>query len=64
LEKIVEFLEPFKDITVKMSASLNSTVFWIIPLFNIIIDHVEDAASAVDGPGKLLRISIVFKNPL
>jgi hypothetical protein len=63
LEKIAEFLEPFKDIMVKMSASLNSTVFWIIPLFNIIIDHVEDAASAVEvenGPGKLLRISIVF----
>jgi len=50
-----------------MSASLNSTVFWIISLFNIIIDHVKDATSAVkveNSPSKLLIISIVFKNLL
>ncbi|CAG8521544.1 3775_t:CDS:10, partial [Ambispora gerdemannii] len=42
LEKVAEFLKPFKDHTVKISASLN----WIIPLFSIIIiDHVEDAIS-------------------
>jgi hypothetical protein len=43
LEKIANFLQPFKDLTVKMSASSYSTVFIIIPLFNIIIDHMEDA---------------------
>lgn len=42
LEKIGEFLEPFKDLTVKMSSSKNSTVYHIIPLFNIVMDHVED----------------------
>ncbi|CAG8778908.1 15653_t:CDS:1, partial [Gigaspora rosea] len=45
LEKIVEFLEPFKDLTTKMSSSTYSTAFWVIPLFNIIINHVEDVAS-------------------
>ncbi|CAG8838859.1 7712_t:CDS:2, partial [Gigaspora margarita] len=44
-EKIVEFLEPFKDLTTKMSSSTYSTAFWFIPLFNIIINHVEDIAS-------------------
>jgi len=46
LEKIATFLQPFKDLTVKMSASSYSTVFMIIPLFNIIIDHVEDTEEA------------------
>ncbi|CAG8716855.1 5430_t:CDS:2, partial [Gigaspora rosea] len=31
LEKIVEFFEPFKDLTIKMSSSSSSTAFWIIP---------------------------------
>jgi hypothetical protein len=46
LEKITEFLEPFKDLTVKMSSGTYSTVYHIIPYFNIIMDHVEDAASS------------------
>ena len=46
LEKIATFLQPFKDLTVKMLASSYSTVFMIIPLFNIIIDHVEDTEDA------------------
>ena len=53
LNKIAEFLEPFKDITIKMSTSLNSTAFWIIPLFNIIIDHVEDAASDAETKNEI-----------
>jgi hypothetical protein len=44
---MADFLEPFKDLTVKMSASLISTAFSIIPLFNIIIDHIEDAIPEV-----------------
>lgn len=32
-----------------MSASSYSTVSHIIPLFNIVIDHVEDAASGSGG---------------
>ena len=44
-----------------MSASSYSTVSWIIPLFNIIINHVEDTASNADnGCGKVLKISIVL----
>lgn len=45
LEKIADFLEPFKDLTLKMSSSSQSTAYLIIPLFNIIIDHVEDTSS-------------------
>jgi len=45
LEKIGEFLEPFKDLTIKMSSSSYCTAFWIIPLFNIILNHVKDVAS-------------------
>jgi hypothetical protein len=39
---------PFKELTVKMSSSSISTVYNIIPLFNLIMDHVEDMAEA-DG---------------
>ena len=46
LEKIATFLQPFKDLTVKMSTSSYSTVFMIILLFNIINDHVEDTKVA------------------
>ena len=49
LEKIAEFLEPFKDLTIKMSVASHSTVFNIIPLFNIIIDHIKDVSSSKDG---------------
>ncbi|CAG8851706.1 19813_t:CDS:2, partial [Gigaspora margarita] len=52
LEKIGEFLEPFKDLTIKMSSSSNSTAFWIIPFFNILFNHVEDVASNVNANNK------------
>lgn len=41
-----------------MSASSYSTVYLIIPLFNIIIDHVEDAAAgrASDPHGVMTQI--------
>jgi len=42
LEEMAQFLEPFNDLTKKISGSNYSTVFLIIPLFNIIIDHIED----------------------
>ncbi|CAG8731552.1 3375_t:CDS:2, partial [Gigaspora rosea] len=45
LDKVVKFLEPFKDLIAKIAFSANSTVFWIIPLFNIILNYVEDVAS-------------------
>ncbi|CAG8800281.1 2419_t:CDS:2, partial [Gigaspora rosea] len=52
LEKIAEFLEPFKDLTVKMSSSTNSTAYWIISLFNIILNHVEYVASDTKAKNK------------
>ncbi|CAG8679255.1 24870_t:CDS:2, partial [Gigaspora rosea] len=48
LEKVAEFLKPFKDLTTKMSSSTYCTAFWIIPLFNIIFNHVEDVASNME----------------
>ncbi|CAG8807308.1 37709_t:CDS:2, partial [Gigaspora margarita] len=45
LEKIAKFLELFKDLTTKMSSNSYCTAFWIIPLFNIILDHIEDVES-------------------
>ena len=44
LDKIADFLEPMKDLTVKMSVGDCSTVSHIIPYFNIIIDHAEDVS--------------------
>ncbi|CAG8830319.1 24436_t:CDS:2, partial [Gigaspora margarita] len=46
LDRVAKFLEPFKELTTKMSSSANITAFWIIPLFNIIFDHIEDTALA------------------
>ena len=39
---MAQFLESFNDLTKKISGSNYSTVFLIISLFNIIIDHIED----------------------
>ena len=44
----MDYFEPFKDLTIRMSSSSNSTIFWIIPLFNIILNHIEDMASNTD----------------
>ena len=41
LKEMAQFLEPFNNLTKKISGSNYSTVFLIIPLFNIIIDHIE-----------------------
>jgi hypothetical protein len=49
LDKIADFLQPMKDLTVKMSAGQCSTVSYIIPYFNIIIDHVEDVSERRGG---------------
>ncbi|CAG8483782.1 12266_t:CDS:2 [Gigaspora rosea] len=40
------------DLTVKISSSTNSTAYWIILLFNIILDHVEDVASDTKAKNK------------
>ncbi|CAG8833087.1 37774_t:CDS:2, partial [Gigaspora margarita] len=47
LEKIIKFLGPFKELTAIISSSSNSTAYLIIPLFNIILNHIEDTASDV-----------------
>ncbi|CAG8843596.1 5346_t:CDS:2, partial [Gigaspora margarita] len=59
LEKIVEFLEPFKDLTIKISSSSNSTAFWIIPLFNIVFNHVKNVASTVDKSASKIQYQTV-----
>ncbi|CAG8815336.1 5841_t:CDS:2, partial [Gigaspora margarita] len=46
LNRVAKFLKPFKELTTKMLSSANIIAFWIIPLFNIIFDHVEDTALA------------------
>ena len=43
----MEFLKPFKDLTVKMSRSTCNTVSDTVPFFNIIIDHTEDTSDSV-----------------
>ncbi|CAG8584946.1 9092_t:CDS:2, partial [Gigaspora rosea] len=54
LEQIIKLLEPFKDLTIKMSSSTDSTAYLIIPLFNIILNHVKDTASNIISKGKLI----------
>jgi hypothetical protein len=41
-EQIKNFLEIFKEVTVIMSGSFYPTLSMTVPLYNIIIDHVED----------------------
>jgi Domain of unknown function (DUF4413) len=40
-------LEPFKGLMMNMSSSTKATVVHVIPLFNIILDHLEDTASRI-----------------
>ncbi|CAB4421281.1 unnamed protein product [Rhizophagus irregularis] len=42
LEKVKLFLENFKEITVLMSGSSYPTLSMLIPLYNALIDHMED----------------------
>ena len=42
LKKIQNFLLPFKEVTTIMSSSTFPTLSTTIPLYNILIDHVED----------------------
>jgi len=42
LKKIQNFLLPFKEVTTIMSSSAFPTLSTTIPLYNILIDHVED----------------------
>ena len=66
LEKIANFLEPFKDLTLKMSSSSQSTAYLIIPLFNIIIDHVEDTASVRrdDAISSIIEVAKITRTKL
>ena len=63
LEKIADLLQPFKDLTMKMSTSSDNTVLYIIPLFNLIIDHTDDYCSSQgNGPGGIhMRIRAASK---
>lgn len=40
--KIQNFLKPFKEVTTIMSSSSYPTLSTTIPLYNILIDHLED----------------------
>ena len=42
MEQIKDFLKIFKEVTVIMSGSFYPTLSMTIPLYNILIDHVED----------------------
>jgi len=64
LAAIADLLQPFKDLTMKMSTSSNNTASDIIPLFNLVIDHTDDyCSSRGNGPGGiLLRIRAASKS--
>jgi hypothetical protein len=64
LEAIADLLQPFKDLTMKMSKSSDNTASDIIPLFNLVIDHTDDHCSKQgNGPGEILsRIQAASKS--
>jgi hypothetical protein len=64
LEAIADLLQPFKDLTMKMSKSSDNTASDIIPLFNLVIDHTDDHCSKQgNGPGGILsRIRAASKS--
>jgi len=63
-EAIANLLQPFKDLTMKMSKSSDNTACDIIPLFNLVIDHTDDHCSKQgNGPGGILsRIQAASKS--
>ena len=40
--QIQEFLQPFKEATILMSSSVYPILSMTIPLYNALIDHLED----------------------
>ena len=48
LKQIKNFLEIFKEVTVIMSGSFYPTLSMTIPLYNILIDHIENVIGNED----------------
>jgi predicted nucleic acid-binding protein len=48
LESIQKFLKPFKEITTLMSSSTYPTLSITVPLYNSLLDHIEDTESAIE----------------
>ncbi|CAG8633073.1 11634_t:CDS:1, partial [Diversispora eburnea] len=46
LEKIMNFFQPFKEITTIMSSSTYPTLSTTIPLYNTLIDHAKEIINA------------------
>ena len=42
LTEIKRFLEPFADVTKSIEGLLYPTLSVVIPLYNVLIDHIED----------------------
>ena len=64
LEKVAKFFEPFKELTVQMLSSSDSTAFLIILLFNLMIDHVEDMIDAEKGMSLILGLASIMNSIL
>ncbi|CAG8562281.1 20657_t:CDS:2, partial [Gigaspora margarita] len=62
--EIAEFLEPFKDLTTKMLSISYCTASWIIPLFNIILNHVEDVDSNAETETPLSAAAMAAREKL
>ena len=48
LELIQKFLKPFKEITTLMSGSTYPTLSITVPLYNSLLDHIEDTENAIE----------------
>ncbi len=42
IERIIEFLAPFEELSTKMGAEKYSTLPYVVPAFNLLLDVLED----------------------
>jgi hypothetical protein len=63
-EQILKFFKPFKEVTILMSGSTYPTLSTTVPLYNILIDHIEDTASLESAEQIIITAAAICKEKL
>ena len=63
-KQIYNFLRPFKEVTDIMSSSTYPTLSTVVPLYNTLIDHIEDTANMKDTELVIMKAANSYKDKL
>jgi uncharacterized protein DUF4413 len=63
-EQILKFFKPFKEVTTIMSGSTYPTLSTTVPLYNILIDHIEDTVDLENADQIIIAAAATCKEKL